>query len=78
MSVPFESYANYISVQPSRHVDDKTIYLHSGNCVVNLSPWNKDFEELAKKNPKWVKESLDEAQSIIDDARERLKKFGGK
>lgn len=75
VSVPCESYANYISVQPSRHADDKTLYLHSGNCVFNLNSWNKDFENLAMKNTEWAEEAIEEAESILEEAKSRLKKF---
>ncbi len=38
VSVGFMGYGNYISIQPSRHADAHTVYLHSGNTVFNLCP----------------------------------------
>ena len=72
-SVPFYGYCNYINVEPSRHADDSTVYLHNGNCVANLSSWSGDFRELAGRNPKYAKESLRVAQRIITESKKFLK-----
>ena len=67
------SYANYISVQPSRHADDETVYLHSGNTVFQLNAYCPDFQELCHRRPKLVKSWLEKASKIIKDGAEYLK-----
>lgn len=73
-SVGFKGYCNYISVQPSRHADDHTLYLHSGNCVSNLNPYNKDFESLTERMPDVAKSFIKRAENIIKMAKDKMKK----
>ena len=72
VSVGFNGYANYISIQPSRHADAETIYLHSGNSVFNLCPYGKDFKELAERSPELAQEFVERAQRIVTDAKATL------
>lgn len=67
-------YGGYICVEPSRHADDKTIFVHSGNSVFNLNPWNKDFQDLLERNPKYAAELVKVAESVLKQAKEALKK----
>lgn len=73
-SVPFMSYANYISVQPSRHADDHTLYLHSGNCLVDMNPYGSDFKAVLTRSPELAQEWVDRAKRILKDAQEAVKK----
>lgn len=72
-AVPFMSYSNYIAVHPSRHADDETVFLHSGNGVSTLNAYDKDFEELAASNPKLAKEFIKRAQRILTNAKRSIK-----
>lgn len=72
-SVSFKNHANYIDVQPSRHADDNTVYIHSGNSVFNLNPWNKDFEELINRDPDIALNFIKKAELIIKEAKNRQK-----
>lgn len=72
VSVPFSSYANYISVQPSRHADDETLYIHSGNCVTDLDPWSEDFMDLIERQLDLAKSLLKKAKDIIKMAEKSL------
>lgn len=71
----FKSYGNYISVEPSRHADDETVFVHTGNTVFNLNPWNKDFQDLAAQNKSVLEKFIKRAQRIITCARQELKKI---
>lgn len=71
VSVGFGGYANYISVQPSYHADDEQLYLHSGNCVTNLNPWSKDFQNL---RPDLQKDFIARAERMIKEAKRKIKK----
>ena len=75
VSSSLKGYVNYIHVQPSRHADDTTVYVHYGNTVFNLNPWNLDFKALAEKNPKVLEEFIKVAESIVEEARERLERM---
>jgi hypothetical protein len=69
----FNGYANYISVHPSRHADDETVYLHSGNTVVNLNKYDKDFEELVAINPSLANDFVQRAQRILTNSKQCIK-----
>lgn len=73
VDVPFLGYANYISVQPSRHADDHTVYVHHGNTVLNLNPWNTDFKELVERNPDVAEEFVKTAEFIVKEAKKKIK-----
>jgi hypothetical protein len=72
--VPFDNHANYIHVQPSRHADDETVYLHSGNSVTNINYYSPDFENLVQRNPEWAIEIVDRAMQHLKDVKAQIKK----
>ena len=65
---------NYLNIQPSRHADDETVYVHTGNGVFNLNPYNNDFKELAQRNPKLALDFVQRAERILKEAKKRLDK----
>lgn len=74
----FDGYCNYISVQPSRHADDHTVYVHTGNTVFNLNPYNEDFRSLLERNPNVAAEFVGVADGIVASAKEKIKLEGKK
>lgn len=77
--VPFSckdggGYSGYLCVEPSRHADNSTIFVHHGNSVFNLNPWNKDFQDLLVRNPEYAAELVKVAESVLKQAKEELKK----
>ena len=67
-TVPFFNHGNYMEVQPSRHADDFTVYVHTGNCVSNLNLYDEEFKSFAQSSPKI-------AERFVDDAIAHLKKI---
>ena len=41
--------------QIPRHSHDETIYIHSGNTLIELNPFSKETKRLSKYNPIWYK-----------------------
>jgi hypothetical protein len=74
VSVGLGSYCNYIHVEPSRHADDETVYLHYGNSVTNLNGYNQNFEDLIKLNPDLAQKFVNRAKGILKVAQERINK----
>ena len=72
VSMPFGSYCNYISVEPSRHADHEVLLLHAGNMVIAMGS-EQDWQDLCKRNPKLAKEWLGKAKRIVRDAQKVLK-----
>jgi len=52
--VGFRNYGGYIEVQHPRHADDHTVYVHCGNCVVNVNPYEQEFKDLMNRCPEFV------------------------
>lgn len=73
VSVALGSNINYIHVQPSRHADDETVYLHTGNTVFNMNPGNEDFRELAERNPELAQDFIKRAEAILKRCKETVK-----
>lgn len=73
VSVPFRGYGNYISVQPPRHADDTTVYVHCGNAVMNMNPWGKEFQAMVSTCPDYVRKSIKIAEDMIKEAKRKLK-----
>jgi hypothetical protein len=72
VDVGFGPYCNYISVEPSRHADDTTVYLHYGNTVTNLNAYNEDFKSLMERNPELAQKFLNKAKDIIKTSQKKL------
>lgn len=66
-------HANLVTVQKPRHADDETVYVHSGNTVVEFNPSSKDFKDLAKRNPSYVKSMLNLMKERVKEAEEMIK-----
>jgi len=73
-SAPCGPYANYINSHPSRHADDETVYVHTGNMVFQLNANCEDFTTLAKRDEKLTKDLISRAQRIITWAKKSLVK----
>ena len=57
--------------QKSRHADDHTIYVHMGNCVTEVNPYSRSFQELVNKSPQFV----DKLRTFIEAELKEMKKF---
>lgn len=66
------NFANLITAQGTKHADEHTFYVHSGNTVVEMSMWSNYTKELMKRHPRFFKSMLDE---MSDNARELRKQF---
>lgn len=73
VEVGFKGYCNYICVQPPRHADDTTVYLHSGNGVFNLNPYNQDMKHLIENNLDLAKDFVNRAEEMIKMAKQKIR-----
>jgi len=74
ISVPFDSYSNYIHVEPSRHADDDTVYVSTGNCLSVVGTYRNDFRRWTKNNPEFAAKLIKVAERIIKDAKAFLER----
>jgi len=73
--VGFHGYCNYITVEPSRHADAVTVYLHWGNMVSNINAYEPEFDELCKTQPELAKKMIKIAKDHLKFAERRLKEL---
>jgi hypothetical protein len=64
--VPGGSCANLVQVQETRHADDRTIYVHMGNCVTEVNPYSSFFSELIQRHPKFADELINFIEKELD------------
>lgn len=73
VSMGFNGYANYISVEPSRHADHEVLFIHSGNHVSVIGNYEQDWEALKKRNVDYAISLLKKAKDIIKRVEKNLK-----
>ncbi len=78
VSVPFNSYCNYIDVEPSRHADHVVLFLASGNGMIAVGEYEKDWQDLVKRNPDLAKDYLDHVRRLLKGATKALKDLKSK
>jgi hypothetical protein len=64
------SCANGIILQRPRHADDHAIYVHRGNTVQIMSPYDKETKELLTRCPEFFDKCL---KQMREDVRELTK-----
>lgn len=74
ISMPFEGYANYIDVEPSRHADHNVLFLSSGNCMTAVGAFERDWKNLVERQPDLAESFLKTIRSLVKDASSILKK----
>ena len=62
-----------VTVFPSRHASDETLYLSKGNSLTEIHGWNEHFMNLAQRNPDLALEYLATAERLIKEAKQRVK-----
>jgi hypothetical protein len=67
------SYGGYIQCEPSRHADDHAVFVHMGNTVFNINPWNQDFIELVKRSPDTAESFVKVAAQMVKECKEKIK-----
>ena len=72
-SVSFHGYANYIEVQPSRHADDFTVYVHTGNEVTNLNNYDDSFKKFVESKPELAESYVDQAINHLKQLKKDIK-----
>ena len=68
-------FVNMINSQRARHADDHTVYVHMGNCLVNMNPWEKEFKENAKRSLELYKQMHKYLKSEVKKIGEVLKEI---
>lgn len=67
--LPLGNFSNLIKVQKTRHADDKTIYAHIGNTVVEMNPNSEETKDLMKRNPEFFKRVVGFLENQIEEIK---------
>ena len=65
-------FANFASVQRSRHADDHTIYVHMGNTVTEVSPYSQQFKKIANHHPEFAKRLVQFLEQELEDLKKMV------
>lgn len=74
VNVGFDGYCNYITVEYSRHADQDTLFLSSGNTLTAIDRWDQDFKALITRMPNVAKRLLQTSKDLLKDASDYFKK----
>ena len=67
------SRGNFANVQRTRHADDHTIYVHMGNCVTEVNPYDPKFKALMEQRPDFSDKLIKFIESELKELK-RLQK----
>jgi hypothetical protein len=73
VTVSLKGHVNFMTVFPSRHADDHTIYVNMGNCLTEVIPWSDKFKEQAEKH----KSFYEHIYNFLKSETSQLKKVLG-
>lgn len=45
VTLSLKNHVNFMTILPSRHADDHTIYINIGNCLTEIQPWSDSFKD---------------------------------
>lgn len=63
--VLFKDRSGYLTVHPSRHGSDNTVYVLKGNCVTEINPYSKDIKRLVEEKPDFIRSIVKIVKSDI-------------
>jgi hypothetical protein len=66
-------HCSAVKVEPSRHADHHVLYLHWGNLVHVVAPYEKDWTDLCSNNPDCAQRMINEAKQLVKAAEKQLK-----
>lgn len=69
------NFCNLIKVQPTRHADNVTTYVHMGNTVCEMSPWTTETKRLMRENPVFFEKMLKFMRAEVNDLSAVFKKI---
>lgn len=64
--------------QKARHSTDKTIYVHAGNTVVEMSIYSDTTKEIMKQSPRFFAEMLKEMEMNVKLLKKQYKEMNNK
>lgn len=59
--------------QKARHADDRTIYIHAGNTVCEMSSYSDTTKELMKYSPEFFEEMLNLMERNVKELKKQYK-----
>jgi len=69
------NHANLVNVQKSRHADDFTIYVHSGNTVCEMNPYSEKTEDLMENHGEFFMNMIKRIEIQLKGLKRRYKIF---
>jgi hypothetical protein len=73
VEMPLGGHGDALVVQPPRHADDDTLFVNTGNSVLQLDPTSKEFQAFLKRNPKLAKEYVRRLNRLVRHIQREVK-----
>jgi hypothetical protein len=67
------SHANMFTIQAPRHADEKTVYVHAGNTVVEMNPYSERCQKICDEFPDFFDELLSVMETKVKQMKEMKK-----
>jgi hypothetical protein len=67
--IPVGNFCNLVKVHPFRHADTHTTYVHMGNTVCEMAPWNKETKRIMRERPEFFEKMLKFMERTAKDLR---------
>lgn len=74
-SASLGNHANLFTVQKPRHADDKTIYVHAGNTVVEMSAYSDRCKDILERVPDFFDQLLSTMEDRVKEMQQMKKDF---
>jgi len=58
-------------VHRTRHADDKTVYVHIGNTVIDVNPFNGEMERIRDEFPKFYNQIVDQLEYTLKKLKQK-------
>jgi len=68
------NFCNLVKVQPTRHADAHTVYVHMGNTVCEMSPWSRETRRMMREVPQFFEKMLDFMRAQVEDLSAEFEK----
>lgn len=69
------NFYNLVKVQPTRHADNHTTYVHMGNTVCEMNPYSSETKRLMRERPAFFEKMLKFMRDEVKELGEEFKKI---
>jgi hypothetical protein len=69
------NFGNLVKVQPVRHADVHTAYVHMGNTVCEMSTWSRETARIMREHPQFFEKMLKFMRAQVKELSAEFKRI---